>query len=474
LCASTIDNKRPLVVIVGGGISGLSVAYYLAKHSIRSLLLEKTPRVGGLVQTDQIAGCTLEAGPDSFIAAKPAVAELAQQLGVADQIIGSNDQDRATYIVRSGKLVPMPKGMAMMVPGDLKAAFKSPLFGAGAKLRFLRELRSRPRSRSADLSIREFVRSHFGDQLSETIAEPLLSGVYGGNAGSLSAKAVLPRFLEYERTQGSLIRSVQREQARHKGAEGSIFRSFRDGMQTVINALASAVSSHCEIRQAEALQVDRNASGAWRVDHGNGSVETSTVVLACPAHVSARLISSSVPDLATEYRSIPYSSAILVTFVFEAKAPGSRLPGFGFLVPPKERQTIAAATWVSTKFPFRTPPGLTAVRAFIVGEEAERLMSASDEVIRESVRDDLKRLMQLDDSPQFSTLYRWPQSMPQYVVGHLQRRERIQQLMMKTEGLYACGNAFIGVGLSDSVRMAEATAKAIFEDRPCSFLDLVQ
>ena len=223
------------VLIVGGGVSGLATAYFLRQQGIRSVVVEKSNRLGGLVRTDRIQGCLLEAGPDSYIATKPALTELARSLGLP--LIGSNDSARRIFIVRRGKLVPLPKGMVMMVPSRLGPALASGLFSFGAKLRFLAELRLSPRERAADISVGELVSDHFGPEVLEYVTNPLLSGVYGGNAAALSARSVLPRFVGYEQRFGSLIRGVRQEA--NSAAPGSLFLSLRDGMQSLVDSLAA-------------------------------------------------------------------------------------------------------------------------------------------------------------------------------------------------------------------------------------------
>lgn len=345
------------VLIVGGGVSGLATAHFLRRLGIPSLLFEKTDRLGGLIKTDFIEGCRLEAGPDSYIAAKPAVTDLARELdGLGDQIIASNDQARRIFIVRGGKLLAMPQGMVMMVPGAWGPALSSELFSAGTKLRFLRETLFAPRRRTEDVTVGCFVRDHFGDEALESLTEPLLSGVYGGDAASLSAESVLPRFVAYERQYGSLIKGVRAER-RAVPPTGSLFRSFRDGMQSLIDSLVSAVGKQTTVMHGEVTNVDRTAAG-WRVEASGQSFGGPALVLACSASVAGRLLSAAAPDLAADLAAIPYSSAILVTLVYGRATLGHKLDGFGFLVPRAERQTIAAATWVSTKFPSRIPAHL--------------------------------------------------------------------------------------------------------------------
>ena len=416
-------------------------------------MIEKSPRLGGLIRTDIVQGCQIEAGPDSYIAPKPAVTQLAERLNLKQEIIGSNDSQRRVYIVRDGRFVEMPKGMAMMVPGDLNAALKSRLFSRSTKLRFLTEIFSPRRERAGDISIQELVVSHFGQEMLDYVTEPLLSGVYGGDSAKLSARSVLPRFVGYERGYGSLIRGVRRER-RAPAVHGSLFLSFRRGMQTLIDALADVPTLHEEV-----LSVEPQSNG-WRVKTKSREMEASHIVLAAPAHAAAAILSESAPEIASELTEIPYSSAILVTLVFrEEDAP---IPeGFGFLVPRRERQTIAAATFVGTKWPGRIPEGLAALRAFIVDPEAPRLTGLSNEELLALVRADFDRLLGITADPVLSTIDRWPNSMPQYVVGHEGRRKRIMAAIADCRGLYLTGNAYDGVGVPDCVRLAKDTAAKI-------------
>ncbi|MGA8029709.1 MAG: protoporphyrinogen oxidase [Bryobacteraceae bacterium] len=448
------------VVIIGGGVSGLSAGYFLSQLGIRSTLIEKSPRLGGLIKTDVIEKCLLEAGPDSFIAAKPAVTELAQELiDLRDQIIGSNDERRRIFVVRGGKLVAMPRGMVMMAPGQWMPTLRSPLFSIQTKLRFFTETFSKPVERLNDVSVAEFVRDHFGNEVLQYVAEPLLSGVYGGDSAHLSAQSVLPRFIEYERKYGSLIRGV-RHQIQRTPPHSSIFLSFRDGMQTLTDTLAHAAAPHMQVIHAEASRVERSATG-WLIDAGDQRVEADRLILACPAYACARLLEHTAPSLATELGAIRYSSAILVNLVYERSRLEHPLNGFGFLVPRGERRTVAAATWSSTKFSNRVPPRLAALRAFIVEPEATELLKAPKETLVGAVRTEFATIMGIDASPLLSTVQPWPQSMPQYDVGHQQRCERIFQLTAECPDLHLTGNAYQGVGIPDCIRMAKETAKEV-------------
>ena len=456
----------PTVAIVGGGVSGLATAYFLGRLGIRSVLIEKSQRLGGLIQTDRLEGCLLEAGPDSYLSAKPAVSELASELESLDgqrldgQIIGSNDTARRVFIARAGRLIEMPRGMALMVPSDWRSTLGSDLFSGRTKLRFVRETFFHSRKRETDVPVSEFIQEHFGCEVLEYVAEPLLTGVYGGDAGSLSARSVLPRFIAYEEKYGSLIRAVRHEQRRKEKA-GSLFLSFRDGMQSFTDALARAAGDQMTIIHGEATRVERSGGG-WRIGYGRGcAIETDDVVLACPAHVAASLLDREAPLLAGELAAIPYSSAILVTLVYDRAEIEHPLDGFGFLAPRAERRAIAAATWVSTKFPSRIRPDFAAIRAFVVGQEAEELLGAPESELVRLARVDLAKFMGVEATPRVTSVHRWPRSMPQYVVGHAERSRVIQAAVLAQGGLYLVGNAYDGVGIPDCVRLAKETAKQI-------------
>lgn len=454
----SVSSNTAKVVVIGGGISGLATCYFLGQRGIRTTLVEKSGRLGGLIQTDHIAGCDLEGGPDSFVAAKTAVAALAHELGISDRIIGSNDAARRIYIRKNGKLIPMPKGMSMMVPGDLKAAFLSPLFDLSTKLRFIKERRlMSPRERTGDVSIETFVSEHFGPAMVDALAEPLLSGVYGGDAGRLSAASVLPTFMQYEREYGSLIQGLQGSQKKHR--EGSLFLSFAGGMQTLTDALSEAIQPSTDVRFDTAHRVTREASG-WNVDLGTTSLRAEEVVIAVPTHAAANIL-GDFSSLSANLEAIPYSSALAVMLVFDRATLGHPLDGFGVLIPRNERRHVAAATWVSTKFPTRTPDDRAALRAFIVGEAAERLMNESEAVLTKIARDEFQSLMGIEAEPLLGTVHRWPESMPQYMVGHQRICNTISALAAELPGLHICGNAYNGVGIPDCIQLARQVATKI-------------
>jgi oxygen-dependent protoporphyrinogen oxidase len=446
------------VLILGGGISGLATAYFLSLRGIRSTIVEANARLGGLIHTEIIEGCQLEAGPDSYIAAKPAVTELAREIpALADKIIGSNDQSRRIFIVKDGQLVPMPHGMVMMVPADLASAFNSPIFGDDTKRRFEQEQLETPKARSQDISIAEFVLDHFDKTVLDYVTEPLLAGVYGGDARNLSVASVLPRFLDYERHYGSLIRAVQHEQISRK--PGSLFLSFRNGMQTLTDALREQIRNWCKVQYGEAQSIERRGARGWRVRVNGAWIATERIVVALPAHRASPVLERIAPELASDLAQIPYSSAITVMLGYRREHFNHPLDGFGFLVPRIERRQVAACTWVNTKFPERIAEPYVVLRAFIVDRDAETLIPADDAEIIQTVRAEFSRLMGVYAEPAFHTAHRWPKSMPQYLVGHAERRERIRKRVAELDGIELVGNAYDGVGIPDCVRIAREVAR---------------
>jgi oxygen-dependent protoporphyrinogen oxidase len=440
---------------LGGGISGLASAYFLSKKGLSSTIVEASPRLGGLIRTDSVRGCQLEAGPDSYISTKPEATALARELpGLSNEIIGTNDAARRIFVVREGSLVPFPAGMVMMAPGDMRAALESELFSKSTKCALLRERFYKPRERQQDISVADFVIDHFDRSILEYVTEPLLTGVYGGDAGKLSAQSVLPRFLDYERTYGSLVRAVRKERKKGDGSTHSLFLSFRHGMQSLPDSLVRATASGVTKVQAAATAVERR-NGRWAVTAGRSTEEAKFLLVCLPAHRAAPLFAKSIPSLAAELGAIPYTSAISVNFIFDQPSVRHPLDGFGFLVPRSERRQIAAATWINTKFPERVAQGVVALRAFIVDRDADALHPESDDAITAVARAEFQRLMGIDAAPAESIVARWPLSMPQYVVGHSDRQRRIRALTGQEPGLFLVGNAYEGVGIPDCIRLAQ-------------------
>ena len=463
------------IAIIGGGISGLAAAFALEEHrrngaAIEYTLYESSPRLGGVLRTEKIDGCLVEAGPDSFITEKPWATDLCRALGLGDQLIGSNDADRKTYILTRGRLVVMPDGLMFMVPTKILPTGLSPLFSLKTKLRMTKELFHPPRAVDHDESVAAFVERHYGSEMVDRLADPLLSGVYGGEAASLSVRAVLPRFAEMERTHGSLGRAMlaARKNARKKAPPGpprpapTLFTSLKNGMQHLAETAVSRLTPASLLTSAPVIAIQPEAGG-WVVSAGFQSDHFDSVILALPGRAAAQVLHLASPELAAELGAIQYSSSITVGLGYGRDVRQSLPPGFGFLVPRSEGKRLLAATFVHNKFPHRAPEDRALLRCFFAGVNAENVWPLPDDQIIGIVRNELQQILGLRAEPLFARVYKWKSAMAQYGVGHLDRLDRIERLRQQLPGLMLAGNAYRGIGVPDCIRSGSAAAKQLIE-----------
>jgi oxygen-dependent protoporphyrinogen oxidase len=457
----------PDTLIVGGGISGLSAAYYLAKGGAAASILDPRPRLGGVIQTEHVDGCTLEAGPDSFLAIKPAAVELIRELGLADQLIGSNDHLRITYVRRDGRLVPLPDGLMMMVPTKVLPLLTTRLLGWGTKTRMGLELLRAPKPKPEDESVAEFVEEHYGPEAVDYLAEPLLSGVYGGDPRALSVSAVLPRFVELANRYGSLTRGVLAERAKaarkhSHGPKPPLFQTLKGGLGQMVDAVTASIRGKAETAQARAETVERAGAG-FRVRVNGDWLEAGRLILACEAHNASALLATLDGRLAELLGTVPYSSSMTVAVGFDAADFAHPPRGFGFLIPKRERRRLIACTWVGTKFSYRVPKDKIVARCFMGGMEDAAVLSESDEAIAAATLEELREIAGVTAKPRFVRIARWPRSMAQYTVGHLDRVAEIQARAAAIPGLYLAGNAYTGIGVPDCIRMGRAAAESVLK-----------
>jgi oxygen-dependent protoporphyrinogen oxidase len=429
------------VGIVGGGISGLSCAYYLGKEGIDATVFDAAP--GGPIGSVTVDGCILETGPESWLAAKPWAEQLIREIGMGDQLAGSNDASRRTYILRHGRFVTMPEGLQMVVPTKIWPVVETNLFTWGTKIRMGLEIFRSPKT-LPDRSVADFVIDHFGAEAVDYLAEPLLAGVYGGNPYDLSAPSVLPKFVEYEQRYGSVVVGTFRDKRKPSGQ--SIFKSLSGGMGTLVEALLTRV----KLVRARVESIRRDESGWGVLADGEWQV-FDRIVMACGANWSVPLLASIEPQLSELLAEIPYTGSSIWTFGYRREDVPHALDAFGFLVPKPERRTVMACTWLQTKWLGRVPEGKAVFRCF----------STDPDVTRDAVQGDLERLMDIKTEPIFALNHRWPDSMPQYTVGHSVRVAEIEGLAAGVAGLHLVGNAFGGIGIPDCVRSAKTTAAAI-------------
>ena len=457
------------IAIVGGGIAGLSAAFALEQARATSApvsytIYESSPRLGGVLVTDHVDGCLVEAGPDSFLTEKPWASDLCRQVGLGDQLIGSNDADRKTYIRVNGKLAVMPDGLMFMVPTRILPVVFSPLFSWKTKLRMAREWFHPPHKAHGDETVAAMVERHYGPEMVDRLADPLLSGVYGGEATQLSVRAVLQRFAEMEEKHGSLGRamlSARKKMAQAaKGPQRALFTSLRDGMQQLVDAVVARLSPEA-VHTSTLVQAVLPEAGGWLVSAGLKSDHFDCVIVATPAPAAGAIVQMASAELASELGAITYSSSVTVTLGYDQQVRRSLPPGFGFLVPRSEGKRMLAATFVHNKFPHRAPPDRALVRCFLGGARDEMILDAVDESILAIVERELREIIGLTAAPLFARVYRWRGAMAQYSVGHLDRLDRIERLRQTLPGLALAGNGYRGIGVPDCVRSGSEAASTV-------------
>jgi protoporphyrinogen/coproporphyrinogen III oxidase len=452
------------IAIIGGGISGLSAAFFLEQRRLAGMpleyvLFEASPRFGGVIFSERVDDCLVEAGPDSFLTEKPWVSDLSHELGIADQLVGSNNSQRKTYILVNRKLIPMPDGLAFLIPTKVLPAALSPLFSWHTKLRMTREWFHPPLEVENDESVASFVERHYGKEMVDRLADPLLSGVYGGDANQLSVKAVLPRFAEIQARDGSLGKAMMksRRQATSKSPR-PLFTSLKGGMQQLVDALLLRIPTS-SLRSNAPIQSLSTVGDGWRVSWKEKNEQFNSVILALPAYAGAKLLDGSTANLASELRGIQYGSSVTVALGFDEKVRALLPAGFGYLVPRGEGKRVLAVTFVHNKFPHRAPEDRALLRCFLVGTRDERILDLSNEEILKIVGKELREILGIETEPRFARVYKWKAAMAQYNVGHLERLQRIEVLRTQLPGLFPAGNAYSGIGVPDCVRSGQLAAR---------------
>ncbi len=452
------------VAVVGGGISGLTTAYYLKKASIeRGIeldidLFEKSQRLGGVIRSERVDGMLLEAGPEGWVSYKPSARKLVKDLQLQGEILGSNDHLRRTFIVREGRLTPLPEGMAFLAPVDPVAFWKDAPMSLTGKFRA--SLEPFVAKSKGELSVGAFFKRRLGREFTDTFVDPLVSAVYGADLEQLSMPVTMPELYRVEQRTGSLWRGLRK--LAKMTLSSSVLLSMRAGMSSLV------------ARLGKELQVDRVHLDVkdLRIGFSNGLYELSVegqkeafeyLVVCTPAHAAAQILAGACPEIAPLLLEVPYASTSLVYLAYKKDEFSHPLDGFGFIVPSGEARAVDACTWVSTKFDDRCPPERVLLRCAIHDRRRTGLPD-SDEAVIERVATEIREILGVSCQPVFERAFHIRGLIPQLLVGHQKRVELIRSKLDSHPGLFLAGSYYSGVGLPDCIRTGQETADKIVAD----------
>jgi oxygen-dependent protoporphyrinogen oxidase len=462
------------IAVIGGGITGLAAAYRLRELAaarefpLDVNLLERSARCGGALETIRRDGFVIETGADSFISEKRECAGLAARLGLGAELIPTREIYRKTCVVRAGRLVEIPAGFSLLAPAHLGPVFRSALFSPLGKLRIALEPYIATRKSDDDESLDSFVTRRLGREVLDRVAQALAGGIYTADPKRLSMAATMPRFVEMERRHGSVVKGMRAaanaqasRNSETSGARWSMFQSFRNGMATLPETLASRLGASIR-KGAEVVGMSRNGN-LWRLAlTDGGSIDADAVICAAPAYAASRIVATIAPAAAKMLGEISYASAATVNLTFRESDFDGPPRAFGFVVPAIEHRRIIAGSFSSFKFEGRAPAGSILARAFVGGEMSREMMRLRDDEMIAAVRDEFRALLGVSATPGIAEVRRWPDSMPQYEVGHLTRVAEIERAVAEIPSFAIAGAAYRGVGIPDCIRSGEDAADAIF------------
>ena len=442
------------VVVVGAGIAGLSAAYELQRRGVTFRLLEASDRPGGVIRTDRVDGWVIDGGPDAMLTQKRAAIALCGELGLSDRLV-STLMPRTAYVLRDGRLHPIPEGSFLGFPVRLTALAASSLFSLNGKLRMACEVILPRNEDDADESIASFVRRRFGQEAVDYLAEPLLAGIHAGDVERLSIRALFPRLVDAEHQSGSVIRAFRA--LRLKPSSQGAFVSLPGGIGELVDAIIKAIPA--DTIASGARVTDLRHAGTFTLDSTRGPLVAKSVILAVPAYAAGGILHGVHTGLAALCEEIPYASTATVAFGYRRDQIPHPMRGSGFVVPKVERSPLLAATWVTSKWPHRAPEDHVLLRAFLGGGRDPHRLDQTDDELTGLAREALSDVMGISSAPLFSRMYRWTRQSPQFEVGHLERLGVIDEHLARLPGLFVTGSGFRSIGIPDCIADARAVAE---------------
>jgi protoporphyrinogen/coproporphyrinogen III oxidase len=451
-----------VTIIIGGGITGLAAAFELAQRSIPFTLFEASPRLGGLIRTEHVDGFTIEAGPDSVLAQKPAAIELCEALGLGSRLI-STTLPRTAFVLRDGRLHALPSPSVLGIPTTLGGILGYGLLPWHARVRLALEPLI-PRQTPEDESVASFFRRRFGDATVDLVASPLLGGIHAGDIEQLSMRSLFPRFLDAEARRGSVLRAFR--QAHSTAPSSGVFRSLTRGMSELVTAIEGRLPAGAVVCNAPATSLSRDGDN-WRVTAGAHTVTAQSVILAVPASAAARLLAPIDARAASLCDEVPYVSSVSIALAWPRAAVRHPLGGSGFVVARRHNALrITACTWVSSKWSGRAPEGSVLLRAFVGGAHDPGAVDLADDALVAIASADVGRVLGIRDPPVLSRVQRWRHAGAQHHVGQMARVSAIEAALRAYPGLVVAGSGFRSVGIPDCIADARAAAQRIAIPNP--------
>lgn len=443
-----------MIAIIGGGIAGLSAAYELSTRRVPFTLFEGSPRLGGLVRTEHVAGFTIEAGADSMLAQKRAAVDLCSELGLEPRLISPN-APRTAFVLHRGALHSLPAPSMLGIPATWTGLASYSLLPPLSRARIALEPLLPVRRQRSDESIASFFRRRFGQASVDYIAQPLLGGIHAGSVERLSMPALFPRLAEAEGSGPRVLRWIHMTAASSGGAG---FRSIVTGMGELVEAIRRRLPAASVRCNAAVMALERREHG-WNVVTAAGPSDYSTVILACPAHAAAALLAPTDSEAAALCAAVPYVSTVSIALAWPRAAVAHPLRGSGFVVARKSNTVrITAATWVSSKWEGRAPAGHVLLRAYLGGEHDPAAVHEDDRTLLDTAVRELSAILSITGPPELARVYRWPNAGAQHEVGHQARMASLDQRLARLRGLHVTGSGFRSIGIPDCVANGRAVA----------------
>lgn len=451
------------VVVIGGGISGLAIAYRLQKLGFDVQLLEKNERLGGVIQTEQNDGFLIDCGPNSTLETSPEIRDFVDELGLTDARVYANEKAKRRYILRNGTVQPLP----MNPPQFLT----SKLFRTRAKLRLLAEPFVSPAPPEKEETIAEFVTRRVGREFLDYAVNPFIAGVYAGSPERLSVRSAVAKIYALEKNYGSLIKgAIKGAKERKKRSDVDKTRarlfSFQNGMSSLVEALSKHLGTSA-VTGASITDLQLNGDSTNFIRFKNGAEETEvisrTVVFTTPSYFTSNWLEELDPTAARALKEITYAPVVMVYFGFREAEKCRPLDGFGFLVPEVEKRKILGTIWSSTIFPSRAPEGGIALTTFVGGVRQPELTELDDIQIVKMVRDELQSILDLQGAPDIVKVKRWQKAIPQYELGHEAKMQKLETFEKHFPGIIVAGNFRNGISVGDCIVQSSQVAKRISE-----------